>query len=357
MFYHTLIGLYRLISEPGGVFPFRQLFFLLFALLLQGQAFAQTGTVKLHKKDSDYADSMKDKGYPWRFPIWGSKVAARGFSLQYPVGIMLNYSPGSQEVNVSDLKVGIGSHEPASLDFVKFGQVKAEIQAVTARADLWVLPFLDVYGIIGKVWSKTSVNVTDPLQFHTEANFNGHVVGLGTTIAGGYHGFVSINDINHTWTTLDNLDQKIKTWMITPRIGYNLTFPKDRMLTFWIGTTGIFVNKGTSGSIDIGNLTEEIPEEKLQEIKDEAAAWYQELSRPQQAVVKEIAEKLVDRIQTNNPDGVIINYSLTKKPVSNWSMLAGGQYQFNKRWQARVEIGFLGGRKSGLLSANYRWRW
>ncbi len=357
MFYHTLIGLYRLIFEPGGMFPFRPLLLLSFVLLLHMRASAQTGSVKLHKKDSDYADSMKDKGYPWRFPLLGSKVAARGFSLQYPVGIMLNYSPGSQEVNVSDLKVGIGSNEPAELDFVKFGEVKAEIQALTARADLWVLPFMDVYGIIGKVWSKTSVNVSEPLQFHTEADFSGHVLGLGVTLAGGYHGFVSINDINHTWTTLDNLDNKVKTLMVTPRLGYNFTFPKDRMLTLWIGTTGIFVNKGTTGSIDIGSLTDEIPEDKLQEIKDGTAAWYQSLSRPQQAVVKEIAEKLSDRIHTNNPDGVIINYSLTKKPVSNWSMLAGGQYQFSKRWQARVEVGFLGGRKSGLLSANYRWRW
>ncbi|WP_123864766.1 hypothetical protein [Chitinophaga barathri] len=320
-------------------------------------ASAQTGSVKVHKKDSDYADSMKGKGYPWRFPLLGSKVASRGFSLQYPVGAMINFSPGSQKVNISDLKVGIGSHEPVDLDFVKFGEVKAEIQALTARMDLWVLPFLDVYGIAGKVWSKTNVSVVSPIQFNTEANFDGHVLGLGVTLAGGYHGFVSINDFNHTWTILDNIEGAVKTWMITPRLGYNFNFPKDRMLTFWVGTTGLLVDKGTAGSINIGNLTEDIPQDKLQEIKDETASWYQGLSRPQQIVVKDIADKLIDKIETNNPDGVIINYSLRKRPVSNWSMLVGGQYQFSKRWQARVEVGFLGGRQSGLLSANYRWRW
>lgn len=341
------------------MFPFRQLFFsVLFLFLLNGGGgYAQTGSVKVHGKDSDYADSMKNKGYPWRFPLLGSKVAARGFSLQYPVGVMLNYSPGSQEVEISDLMVGIGSHEPVALDFVRFGEVKANLQALTARMDLWVLPFMDVYGIAGKVWSKTSVNVVSPLQFHTEANFDGHVLGLGMTLAGGYHGFVSINDINHTWTVLDNIDGAVKTWMVTPRLGYNINFPGERSLTFWIGTAGLFVGKGTSGSISMSHLTDDIPEDKLQEIKDGTAEWYQGLSRRQQAVVKEIAERLLDRIHGISPDGVTINYSLRKKPVSNWSMLAGGQYQFSKRWQARVEVGFLGGRKSGLLSANYRWRW
>lgn len=100
----------------------------------------------------------------------------------------------------------------------------------------------------------------------------------------------------------------------------------------------------------------DIPKEKLQEITNETSGWYQSLSRPQQEVVKSIAQKLIDKIDGNLRDAVI-HYSLKKEPSSHWSMVAGGQFQFNKRWQARTEFGFLGGRKSVLLSANYRWRW
>jgi hypothetical protein len=35
-------------------------------------------------------------------------------------------------------------------------------------------------------------------------------------------------------------------------------------------------------------------------------------------------------------------------------MLIGGQFQLNKRWMLRSEAGFLGSRKSFLLSLNYR---
>lgn len=333
---------------------------LLLFFALAAHVWGQAGTgVKISNRDAAYVDSMKSRGYPWRFPLLGSKMVARGFNVQYPVGAMLNYSVGSQKVTISDLQVGIGAIAPVELDFVKFGEVKASLNAVTTRVDLWVLPFLDVYGIIGAVWSTTHVNVTAPLQFSTKANFKGYTMGLGTTLAGGYHNIITINDFNYTWTDLDRLHEKVKTFMVTPRVGYNFVFPKDRnkSIALWVGTTGIFVNKGTTGSINVSDVVHNIPEEKLQHIVDETEAWYQSLTRPQQAVVKEIAQKLLDRIHGNNPDGVMINYSLSKKPQSNWSLVAGGQFQFNKRWQARVEVGFLGGRTSGLLSANYRWRW
>ncbi|MGX5820362.1 hypothetical protein ACWKWU_19360 [Chitinophaga lutea] len=350
-----------MINDRNGALPLRYpLLLLVFALMQWQTAFSQAGTgVKIGPKDSTYLDSIKTKGYPWRFPIWGAKMQAKGFSVQYPVGAMVNYSVGTQKVSISELSVGIGQIPMTELDFVKFGEVKADLNAVTSRIDLWLLPFLDVYTILGPVWSTTNVEIVDPIQFSTKANFKGYTYGLGTTVAGGYHNIITITDINHTWTDLDKLSDKVKTWMVTPRVGYNFIFPRDRnkSIAVWVGVTGLFIKKGTSGSINVSDVTHNIPEDKLQNIVDEVEGWYQDLTIPQQRVVKEIAQKLLDRIHGNNPDGVVITYSLDKKPQSNWSMVTGAQFQFNKRWQARVEVGYLGGRTSGLLSANYRWRW
>lgn len=313
---------------------------------------------KLPRKDSVYLDSVKNSGYPWRFPIWGDKVKKRGFNIPYPVGVGLNPYIGSQLINISDLKVGFNDQEPVPFDFIKFGEVKATLQSVNTRLDLWVLPFLNVYGILGGVWAKTHVNVVEPIQFSTTADFKGYTYGLGTTIAGGYHGIVSINDINHTWTSMDKIEGKVKTWMITPRLGYNFMFPnkKDQTITVWVGTTGFFVNRTTEGSIYIGDLKHNIPEDKLQAIKDEVEDWYQDLTPAQKVVTKQIAQALYDRFNGVATD-LTVNYSLKKEATSKWSLLVGGQFQFNQRWQIRAEFGFLGGRKSGLLSTNYRWRW
>ncbi len=328
-------------------------------ILLEAVAMAQAGAgMKIGDKDKHYKDSLRRAGYPYRFPILGSRMVEKGFSVQYPVGAMLNLMGGEQAVNITDLKVGFNDVAPVPLDFVKFGDVKAHMQTATTRLDLWILPFVDLYGIIGLVQAKTNVNINAPFQFSSEADFKGYTMGLGTTLAGGYHGIITITDINYTWTHLDNLDNVVKSFMVTPRLGYNFQFTEHpgKSVAAWVGATGLFVNKGTSGSIDLADLGPAMDPDQAQKIINETEQWYQSLTRPQQVVVKRIAEAVLNKMN-NLPDDITINYSLKKNPVSNWSMVVGAQYQFNKRWQVRTEVGFLGGRKSLLLSGNYRWRW
>lgn len=330
-----------------------------FMMLLEANAMAQAGAGnKMGDADKHYKDSLRSAGYPYRFPILGSRMVEKGFSVQYPVGAMLNFMGGSQKVDITDLKVGFNEQEPVPLDFIKFGEVKAEMQSATSRIDLWVLPFVDLYGIVGLVQAKTKVNIASPFQFSSEADFKGYTLGLGTTLAGGYHGIITITDINYTWTNLNKLDDAVKTLMITPRLGYNFQFKEHpgKSIAAWVGTTGFFVNQGTSGSIDLSDLGPSMDPAEAQKIIDGAEQWYQSLTRPQQAVVKRLAEAVLNKMN-NIPDDVTVNYSLKKQPVSKWSMIVGAQYQFNKRWQVRTEVGFLGGRQSLLLSGNYRWRW
>ncbi|HEY9258919.1 hypothetical protein [Chitinophaga sp.] len=328
-------------------------------VLLQTTAMAQAGAgMKLGDAHKEYEDSIARAGYPYRFPILGKKVTAKGFSLQYPVGAMLNLNNTSQLVNITDLKVGFNDIDPVPLDFVKFGEVKATMQSVTTRVDLWVLPFVDLYGIAGLVQAKTNVSIVSPFQFSSEADFKGYVMGLGTTLAGGYHGIITITDINYTWTHMDKLDDVVKALMVTPRLGYNFNFKErpNKSVALWVGTSGFYVNHGTSGSIDLSDLGPQMSKDQAEKIVAETEQWYQGLTKPQQVVVKRVAQSILNKLN-NIPDDITVNYSLKKTPTSHWSLLVGGQYQFNKRWQVRSEVGFLGGRSSVLISGNYRWRW
>ncbi|NIG54929.1 hypothetical protein [Chitinophaga sp. Cy-1792] len=328
-------------------------------ILTCGQVFGQAGAgMKIGQGNAAYKDSLRKEGYPYHFPIWGKKATEKGINLQYPVGAMLNVNTLSQLVNISDLQVGFNDHEPVPMDFIQFGKVKANMQTATARVDLWLLPFIDLYAIGGYVQAKTDVNIVAPFNFSSSTKFKGSTFGLGTTLAGGYHGLITITDINHTWTNLDKLDQSVKAWMVTPRLGYNFIFRKDpnRSLALWIGATGFFVNRNTVGSISLDDLNPHMDKDMAEKIVAETEQWYQSLTKPQQVVVKNIAQGILNRIN-GLPDDITIHYSLKKRPTSEWSMLAGGQFQFTKRWQVRTEVGFLGGRSSVLLSGNYRWRW
>jgi len=336
--------------------------FIIYALglsFLVGTVYGQAGAgMKIANNQKHYLDSIQRVGYPYRFPIWGRKAVYKGFDIQYPVGVMLNLNTGRQDVTINNLEVGFNGNGLVPMDFIKFGKVRTTMQGLTSRIDLWLLPFLDLYAIVGLVHAKTNVSIVSPFQFTSEAKFKGNTFGLGTTIAGGYHGIVTITDINYTWTHLDKLDEPVKALMVTPRLGYNYSFKKhrERAITCWIGTTGFYVNKGTVGSISLSDLGPNMSQEQIDKILSEGEAWYQALDPGQKLVVKEITKAIKDKID-GLPNDLQVDYSLEKNPTSHWSMLVGMQYQFNKRWQVRSELGFLGGRSSFLLSGNYRWRW
>jgi hypothetical protein len=272
---------------------------------------------------------------------------------------MVNLVDASQKVDISDLKVGVNGSQQVPLNFIKFGEVKAITQSIVVRPDVWVLPFLDVYGIAGATWTQTNVTLNEPIQFSTKANFHGNTFGIGTTIAGGYHGMIFITDINHTWTQLNDIKGSIQATIVTPRVGMNFLSKKrpDRNVAIWVGAPGTFINRTTEGSVAIDDLKGSASKPDLENIVNGVSDWYNALPPAQQQVVKGIAQQMLDKINGLKPaPGSSISYSLNKKPTSNWSMVVGGQYQFNHNWQARTEIGFLGGRSSLLLSANYRLR-
>lgn len=78
------------------------------------------------------------------------KIVKRGVDLPYPIGVMINCVNAEQAVEISHLMVGVNDLAPVPLDIVKFGDVKAKVQGVNVRADVWILPFVDIYGFAGK---------------------------------------------------------------------------------------------------------------------------------------------------------------------------------------------------------------
>lgn len=303
-----------------------------------------------------YIDSIKQSTYPYVFPAWGKRVAKKGIDIPLPAGVMVNYFAGSQLVNISDLQVGFNDGPLVPLNFVKFGEVKANFQSINTRFDLWALPFFNVYGIVGQTFASTNVSVTSPINFSSTAKFTGPTTGVGVSVGGAMYGIFGVIDANNTWSFFDQIDGSIHTKSYSGRFGHAINFKSrpDRNITFWVGVSGVFIGRTTTGTIKFSDLNSSATKPDLQPIKDETAEWYQSLTPAQKVVTKQIAEKLLDKIDGLDLQNASISYSLIKRATSNWSMLGGGQFQLNHHWQFRSEAGFLGGRKSVLLSVNYR---
>jgi len=324
--------------------------------MLPAFAIAQTdGELKLSIKEK-YIDSIKHSTYPYTFPAWGQKIAKKGIDIPLPAGVMVNYFAGSQQINISDLKVGFNGGDQVPLDFIKFGEVKASFQSVSTRVDLWVLPFVNLYGIFGESHATTSVNIAEPFSFSSTAKFNGPTAGLGISVGGAVRGIFGIGDYNNTWTSFENIQGAIYTQSVSFRLGHAISFKShpEENVTLWVGTSGIFINRTTEGTISLADLNPTISQETLDEIKNETAAWFQTLTPAQKIITKQIAQAISDKIAGLDVKDATISYSLNKRATHHFSMLGGGQYQLNKRWQFRGEAGFLGGRTSGLASVNYR---
>lgn len=306
------------------------------------------------QQGGEMLDSVKQAPYPYLLPILGKKAAAKGFLLPYPVGIMLNVFRGSQKVDITDLTVGIdaadGSSilEPTSLDDVlEFGEVRATVSNFNFRTDVWLLPFLDIYGIVGAAWVKTDVNIASimnqPVDINTSANFRGLVYGFGAMLTGGIRSVFISGDFNMVWTHFKEMENNNRAINLSLRTGYVFHLKKERNIAVWLGAGRIFLNNETVGSVKLSDVAPDLGGNYTSE------QWYQDLPPALQTAADRVVANYVDKHM-----GDVVKYSLRKSPTSNWTMIIGAQYQPNRRWQFRTEINLMGGHRSGLLSANYR---
>src|SRR6185369_15849054 len=83
-------------------------------------------------------------------PIWGAEAEARGYQIPLPFGIGVTAYSARQPVNIQDLQLGRNPNPPVSVkNFLQIDTVDTSQENVSAKFDVLVFPFLDVYGILG----------------------------------------------------------------------------------------------------------------------------------------------------------------------------------------------------------------
>ena len=83
-------------------------------------------------------------------PIWGAEAEARGYQIPLPFGIGVTAYSARQPVNIQDLRLGFRGKDPVSVkNFLQINTVDTSQQNVSAKLDVLVFPFLDVYALLG----------------------------------------------------------------------------------------------------------------------------------------------------------------------------------------------------------------
>lgn len=285
------------------------------------------------------------------FPILGRKAIERGFRLPRPLGINLIAFWAVQDITISELGLSTGDDPTVPIEVIEFGDNESSALTTNVRAELWVLPFLNVYALAGLAAAHMKVQITEPIPFTSNVDQNGQYAGIGMTGAFGFKRFFTVVDVNWTWTDLEKLSDPVKSRMLSLRLGRAFPVWGKKRLGVWAGTMNLKFASETNGSIA---LAEAIPPETVDQIRDrlenvENQEWYQNLSPAQQLVV----DRLVDALLSGDYSDVVVNYELQKKPATKWNLLLGANLDVSSHWTVRTEVGLIG-RYSVMVGGVYR---
>ena len=272
------------------------------------------------------ADDTATSAPHWSgLPIWGAEAEARGYQIPRPFGIGITAYSARQPVNIHDLQLGFNGKDPVSVkNFLQINTVDTSQQNVSAKFDVLVFPFLDVYALLGYTTGTTKgliqvpgepiLGIIEPRQLQLNAAFNGPTYGAGFTIQGG----AKISD----WRDLTAI--VVADWNRTQT---NLSFDNESLIantkpvaTVFSVRLGLYGTVGTSmgAAVCIGAMHQRI----------------------QQTVAGGVA----------NTD---LQFAVVQSPRQPWNTLLGSLLEFGKDGYVLIEGG-LGARKSILAAAVYR---
>jgi opacity protein-like surface antigen len=344
-------------------------------LLLVAFVNAQYTTKRVSKAQQAYTDSLKQIKYDYIFPLLGQGAYSEGYDIPYPVGIMANFFWADQGILINNLQLGYkNAYNPGNSfelrpildengkELIKFAENRNVSYSYNVRPDLWVLPFLNIYGIFGYGSSHTEVNISGlsdyvfPEPITSVVDQGIRTSGFGVLGAGGVGPMWISVDANFTWNKPDLLDKATRATVVGVRTGHAFVFRKKpyRNIALWVGAMRIEMQSETIGEIKLRDAFGDDMWDKKQEIVDNYNHWYDNEATPvQQIIADKTIGPIIDEIDNREGES-IVQYGIDKQVAKKWNMLLGAQFQINKRWQLRFEAGILGDRKSFLSSLNYR---
>lgn len=341
-------------------------------LLLSLCTFAQVSPKIISEKFRAFRDSIQEVDYSYVLPIMGDKARKAGVDLQKPTGVMLGYFMQNQDLELSNLEVGLcdGCGMAEIDDFTDFEYINTKNTVYTFRPDVWLFPFFNVYLQVSRFHSTTNAKLSIPFELIIPTQEkSGHSAGFGGVLAYGWGPVWASGNFNMAWSKTAGLDKPTQSFINSMRVGTTVFSKKrKRSASFWLGANYQNYLGSNSGSYD---LTELLPDDnpRLEEIKEQLEYWQQEISgkyeeycskpinKPKcqimDQVIDEFKDRIDDKISGITPPELIINYGYSVSPKEKWNMLAGVQANINRSWQARFEAGFWG-RNSFMLNLNYR---
>ena len=194
-------------------------------------------------------------------PLFDDWFVEQGIELPRPFGVGVAAIYMDRDVDVDDVRVSFGGRPPESISDRADFRVSNSTGLLTARADAWVLPFLNVYLMAGYTESEARLGTTisipnpgpgDPIvrEIEVDSDVSGPLYGAGLTAVAGFKDWFVMADANYGESDLDEFEGKLDVWLFSGRFGR--VFNRDnRMIMSWLGLLYIDSKRTITVSADL----------------------------------------------------------------------------------------------------------
>lgn len=225
--------------------------------------------------------------------------AAQGVELPRIFGVGFNSISMERDIEVVGVEVSFLDLPPQDVSELAVFEVENRTTLSMARLDAWVLPFLDVYLMVGETRTNTSVAATftvdrpglppEEVTVIKNDKVDGPLYGFGATAVYGGDAWFWMADANYSRSDLDSFEGAIDAWYLSTRLGWHTN--RDRMqYRLWGGLAYLKSSRSLLLSVE----------------------------RPV------IGKVLVE---------------VTQEPTRPWNVAIGGSVSINNRWDLMLEYG------------------
>lgn len=269
------------------------------------------------------AKQLVNSGIVEFLPLFSKSFKKKNFTSPKPFGIAFSSMIYQQEFISKNLKIRgetvSGVEVFARGDSVSQQTTAGELKGYI-KPNIWLLPFLNVYGIfgfttgeirpdlyidgiiiedlpgIGDYYIDTTFILNDVIRY------NGQTFGFGTTLSFGIYPYAVLVDYHYTVTSPSDLEGNLQNHFLSPKFGYYInTKNKNLELMTWLGAMYFSNNQSFTGEITVEEIAPEL--------------------------VAVFGEKAL--------------YSGEIEAVHNWNMLAGINLNIKQKHLFFMEVGFI----------------
>ncbi len=231
-----------------------------------------------------------------------SSASLKDIKIPNKLGLGLSVYNQTQPYRIDTLELGVPGLDPTLIEGL---DVHNETTSTHFRVDYWVLPFLNIFGLVGQIDGQTEVDLQGidlglPIQLDDlVVPTDGTVYGVGLVLAVGGERWFGAVAYDYNETDLDVADSSVKAQVVTPKLG--LHFDRGAV---WVG------------------------------------AMYQDIEERHVGVFE------LPRVGE-------IPFDVTLSGSQPWNYVIGGTAGLSKHWVLILQGGF-GDRKSALVTLEYR---